>query len=74
MRGLFILMMTAVACLIAIDSGAANTSVHTVYIVNGQEVSKIEAMKSLMNNPEIVVQKCVAQELSDKATLRNKKK
>lgn len=43
------------------------------YQANGKEISKVEALRMLITNPKAEVTKCQLQELSDKATIRNKK-
>lgn len=40
---------------------------------NGKELTKTEALLTLAKNPNAIVVKCQQQELSDKATIRNKK-
>lgn len=37
-------------------------------------MTKLEALRILINNPQAVVYRCVQQEITDRATLRNKKK
>lgn len=44
------------------------------YYANDKAVSKVEALMSLARDPKTKVVKCVQQELSSKATLRNVKK
>lgn len=42
------------------------------YFVGDKEVSKVDALRALINNPKTVVTQCQQVELTDKATLRSK--
>ena len=44
------------------------------YVVNGKQVTKVEALLTLAREPGAEVVRCIPQELSEKATLRNVKK
>ena len=43
------------------------------YYHNGREITKVEALVTLLKNRDAEVTKCQQQEVSDKATIRNKK-
>ena len=43
------------------------------YHMDNKEITKVEALLALAKNKSAVVYKCQQQELSDKATIRNKK-
>ena len=57
---------------VAILAASADAS-EPKYYVKGKEVSKVDALKTLLANPKTEVTKCQLQEVSDKATLRNKR-
>ena len=42
-----------------------------VYLIKGQEKTKIEAIKTLIQNPNELVMRCKQVELTDKVTLKN---
>lgn len=43
-----------------------------VYIVNGKVVTKVEALRALINDKNTKVEQCKQVELTDKATMRSK--
>lgn len=43
-----------------------------VYIVNGKVVTKVEALRALINDKNTKVEQCKQVELTDKATMRAK--
>lgn len=45
----------------------------TRYVHEGRSVHKVEAMGTLLKNPDAQVEKCVLQELTEKGTLRGRK-
>ena len=59
--------------LFAIIASPLIANAQAVFILNGKEISKLEAVKTLLNQPKAKVIKCNEVELSDKATLKNKK-
>ncbi len=59
-----------VATLLSLAAFADNKP---TFHANGKEITKVEALRILINDPNQTVQKCQPQEVSDKATLRNKK-
>jgi hypothetical protein len=44
-----------------------------VYYINGKDVTKLAALKALIQDPSADVERCHAVELSDKLTMVNKK-
>lgn len=64
-------MKTLIALSILLTT-AQGIAAEKTFHINGQEVSKVDALRALINNPKTVVTQCVQVELTDKATLRNK--
>lgn len=62
-------ILLALATLIAAGQSRAETLTH-----QGQEIARIEALRLLLANPNAKVLRCNEVELTEKATLRNKKK
>lgn len=62
-------ILLALATLIAAGQSRAETFTH-----QGQEIARIEALRLLLANPNAKVLRCNEVELTEKATLRNKKK
>ena len=60
---------TIIMCSLASQAGD-----NSKYYANGKEVSKVEALLTLAREPGAEVVRCIPQELSEKATLRNVKK
>ena len=46
----------------------------TEYYIDTKKVSKVEAVKKLLTQPDAEVRRCSTVELTDKLTLKNKKK
>lgn len=63
-------MKNVVAILVIVSSMA---KAEQLFIVNGKTSTKIEAVKTLMQNPRAKVQKACDVELTDKLTLKCKK-
>lgn len=57
----------------AIYATQSDAKSNEYYIVEGKQSNKIEAMRSLIQNSESQVFRCVQVEITEKATLRNKK-
>lgn len=52
---------------------ASNCLAETTFVIEGRQGTKVDALRALITNSNANVVKCQAQELSDKATLRNKR-
>lgn len=44
-----------------------------LYIVNGKQTTKLDAVRSLINDPSTTVLRCTPQQLSERVTLITKK-
>ena len=52
---------------------SATSQAETTYIVSGKTSTKVEALTALLKDRQADVVKCAPQELTDKATMKNKK-
>lgn len=53
-------------------AGVSAVAQDPVYIVNGKVVTKVEALRALINDKNTKVEQCKQVELTDKATMRSK--
>lgn len=67
-----ILIPAAIAALLLLAI-AAKADNEPKYYHSSKEITKVEALRLLINDPKADVAKCSPQEVSDKATLRNRK-
>jgi hypothetical protein len=70
MKKLIVMMLIAGSWAKAQDANEVNE----FFLVNQEKVPKIEAVRKLLQNDATQVFRCVAQELTPKVTLKNKKK
>lgn len=58
---------------IAIVGLTLTAHAETTYVVSGKQATKVEALTALIKDHQADVVKCSPQELTDKATMKNKK-
>jgi hypothetical protein len=69
-----VLLLTGVVVAMAEDLRPESSEYQVTTVKGTVPVTKVEALRALVTDPNAVVMRCQQQELSDKATLRNRKK
>lgn len=65
--------MNTLMLTIALIASSITANAETTYVINGKSVTKLEALRVLLKDSNASVQRCADIELTDKATLKNKK-